>query len=358
MSFYSVRNTSRFVNQNQDVNSAQHVQFLRSGFQQPTADVSISDLQGMDLEYTAEEVINRYIVRSNLSGPSMDVFPSAASIVDALNANQWVRASAQDHKTITIQNGFYLDITIINNDSNDTITLVPSVGVTIGMSGNIVIARNSAVVLRMQVLQTAPTPVIYLTLLSTEPTPAGIITPFAGTSAPAGYLMCDGSAVSREVYSTLFSVIGESYGPGDNLLTFNLPDLRGRVPVGQINASPYFGALAVAGGNTDITLTIAQIPAHLHTGTVDSAGAHVHSITDPGHAHNYYGVQSQGAASGGDNVAENNPRPLETSSTNTTGISVNSAGAHQHTFTSTTTGGSQSHSNVQPYLTINYIIKF
>src|SRR5690606_14383914 len=55
--------------------------------------------------------------------------------------------------------------------------------------------------------------------------PTGTILSFAGTTPPSGFLLCDGTAVSRSVYSNLFSVIGESYGAGDGSTTFNLPDL-------------------------------------------------------------------------------------------------------------------------------------
>lgn len=57
--------------------------------------------------------------------------------------------------------------------------------------------------------------------------PAGAVQVFAMNSAPSGWLSCDGSAISRTTYSTLFSTIGTTYGTGDGSTTFNLPDLRG-----------------------------------------------------------------------------------------------------------------------------------
>jgi hypothetical protein len=57
---------------------------------------------------------------------------------------------------------------------------------------------------------------------------AGTVINYAGNTAPAGYLLCDGSLVSRTVYSELFTAIGTIYGNGDNTTTFALPDLRGR----------------------------------------------------------------------------------------------------------------------------------
>jgi microcystin-dependent protein len=63
--------------------------------------------------------------------------------------------------------------------------------------------------------------------------PAGTVLPYAGSSAPTNYLLCDGSAVSRASYAALFAIVGTTYGSGDGLLTFNVPDLRGRVPAGK-----------------------------------------------------------------------------------------------------------------------------
>ena len=54
------------------------------------------------------------------------------------------------------------------------------------------------------------------------------MTAFAGVSAPSGFLICDGSAISRSTYSSLFSTVGTAYGAGDGTTTFNIPDLRGR----------------------------------------------------------------------------------------------------------------------------------
>lgn len=68
-----------------------------------------------------------------------------------------------------------------------------------------------------------------------DPTPIGSIVSFAGATAPSGYLLCDGSAVSRTSYASLFAVIGTTYGSGDGSTTFNLPDLRGEFVRGLDN---------------------------------------------------------------------------------------------------------------------------
>ncbi len=62
--------------------------------------------------------------------------------------------------------------------------------------------------------------------------PAGLVSPYAGATAPAGWLLCDGSAVSRTTYATLFAVLSTTFGVGDGSTTFNVPDMRETAPVG------------------------------------------------------------------------------------------------------------------------------
>ncbi len=93
----------------------------------------------------------------------------------------------------------------------------------------------------------------------------GEIRMFGGNAAPAGWLMCDGSALSINDYPELFVLIGNTYG-GDGVETFYLPDLRGKLPVGQ-GTGPGLSRRIMGQqfGVTDVTLTVAQTPAHAHT---------------------------------------------------------------------------------------------
>lgn len=174
-----------------------------------------------------------------------------------------------------------------------------------------------------------------------------------------GWMNCDGRILSTEDYPLLFRVLNYSFGGSSN--QFRLPDMRSRVPgaigqgVGLTNR-----ALGSNVGEETHILTIAEMPSHNHgTNASDSnvgnnltgtAGLHTHTINDPGHTHTYLGVQSQGVASGLDNAAENSPRPTETTSSNTTGITINSNGNHQHSIA--TQGGDDPHNNMQPTLFI------
>jgi microcystin-dependent protein len=169
--------------------------------------------------------------------------------------------------------------------------------------------------------------------------PTGVITAFAGSAAPIGYLLCDGSAVSRTTYSTLYTLIGTTYGTGNGSTTFNVPDLRSRtiVGVGQ-GASLTNRTLASTGGIESKTLAISEMPSHNH------------SITDPGHAH------TQTTVNDDFNNSPTNPPGFTTDgggsrtwtniNSNTTGITINNA------------GGGSAFNIMNPFLSLNYIIKY
>lgn len=96
--------------------------------------------------------------------------------------------------------------------------------------------------------------------------PVGVVLPYGGSAAPTGYLLCDGTAVSRTGQAALFAVFGVVYGAGDGVSTFNLPDLRGRIPVGLgTNA-----AVDTLGENDGVAVANRR-PQHRHT-------AHSHTI--------------------------------------------------------------------------------
>jgi microcystin-dependent protein len=96
--------------------------------------------------------------------------------------------------------------------------------------------------------------------------PAGMVVQYGAAAAPTGWLICDGSAVSRTTYATLFAAIGTTYGAGNGSTTFNIPDGRDRSLRGK-GAATSLGSTA---GNDSVTLTIAQID-HQHTiGRIES----------------------------------------------------------------------------------------
>lgn len=174
--------------------------------------------------------------------------------------------------------------------------------------------------------------------------PAGLLLPFAGSSTPVGWLYADGSAVSRTTYARLFTAIGVLYGPGDGSTTFNLPNMSGNIPVGI--GGTIGATLAATGGEATHVLTTAELASHTH-----GDSGHIHGISDPGHNHSF----NTGAGSGGGSTATgtNNSTGSSGTAVNATGVSVNTGNANIQN-----TGSSAGHNNVQPYVAVNYIIKY
>lgn len=204
-----------------------------------------------------------------------------------------------------------------------------------------------------------------ITLTGFNIIPPGCLMMYPSTTAPSGWLSCDGSAVSRTTYSALFAIIGTTYGPGNSSTTFNLPDMRGRTPIGTGTGTGLTGRnLGQTGGAETHTLTTSQMPSHTHSGTTANSGTHTHSIYDPGHTHVYRvrvwaddNNHNDGSmAAGSDNP---NPSNIANPSTNLnyTGISINASGDHAHTVTINSEGSGLPHNNMQPFLVVNYIIK-
>jgi microcystin-dependent protein len=180
-----------------------------------------------------------------------------------------------------------------------------------------------------------------ITIQNTPYLPIGIVLPFAGNdvSPPLGWLYCDGSDVSINEYQSLFDVIQNTYGSASTG-RFKLPDLRGRVIVGT-NPS----TIILDPSNNISVRTIGDISgAETHQLTVAEMPSHNHSITDPGHSHNYKTI-TDNTGSGAIDDAQGSGNDSSTTSS-TTGITINS------------TGGNQPHNNMQPFLVLNYIIKY
>ena len=171
--------------------------------------------------------------------------------------------------------------------------------------------------------------------------PSGALMPYAGTSAPTGFLLCDGSAVSRTTYATLFSAISTTYGSGDSSSTFNLPDLRGRVIAGQDDM----------GGASANRLTN-------QTGGIngdnlgDTGGSETHALTTAqlaSHTHSFSDTDSitVGTLVSGDSVNRGGSGQLFSNNSVTVSISGTTGSA----------GSGSAHNNVQPTIILNYIIK-
>lgn len=156
----------------------------------------------------------------------------------------------------------------------------------------------------------------------------GEIRVFAGHKLPAGWLFCDGSQLPISDYDALFNLIGTTYG-GDGQSTFQLPDLRGRVPVHVGNGV----LIGETGGRETVTLTKEQLPTHSHqmVGSVSPATRNTIEQNIPA---------SMPAAGAGNAYGSIEPfRPLQAGS-----VAPN--------------GGGGPHDNIQPYLCVTFMIAY
>jgi microcystin-dependent protein len=151
----------------------------------------------------------------------------------------------------------------------------------------------------------------------------GEIRIFAGNFPPNGWMFCDGQQLAISENETLFQLIGTTYG-GDGQSTFNLPDLRGRIPVHQ---GPGF-ILAQAAGVEEVTLTTQQIPVHNH--------AFIASTNNATTANAQTNILAQ--------TPSYTPYIVSNPNTALNAVSISPD------------GGSQPHTNFQPYLCVDFII--
>ena len=214
-----------------------------------------------------------------------------------------------------------------------------SVGGTFGVTGTSSLAATS-----FSVSPTAPTPttgdnstkVATTAFVTQNAVLTGSLLMWPTTSAPTGYLNCDGTAVSRTTYASLFAVVSTTFGVGDGTTTFNLPNYTNRMPYGT--------TIGATGGSAD-----AVVVSHTHTATSTS------TVTDPGHNHTPDGggefrCLNNSYPQGGGYTGSGGSSP-PTTSTATTGITVST------TTTNASTGTSGTNANLPPYLGINFIIK-
>ena len=152
----------------------------------------------------------------------------------------------------------------------------------------------------------------------------GEIRMFAGNFAPAGWMFCEGQLLPISENETLFNLIGTTYG-GDGQSTFALPDLRGRIPIHQGNGF----ILAETGGAEEITLTVNQVPAHSHPLLAAAAAG--------------------GSSNPGNNVVAQTDGTIFLYIADPPSVNMNPQ-------TVSATGGSQPHTNFQPYLCVDFII--
>lgn len=166
------------------------------------------------------------------------------------------------------------------------------------------------------------------------------VTIFAGTFAPSGWMFCQGQSLSISEYTTLFSLIGTTFG-GDGQVNFNLPDFRGRAAIhaGQGPSLPSYIPGQI-GGNEQVTLIQQQLPQHTHA-FIAATGKPV--------AYNSTGDQSA--------AVFNAPAVLQSGhSAYATAAAGNVLGTSITPATTPSAGGQDATDIRSPYLAMNYII--
>ncbi|MBI5401475.1 tail fiber protein, partial [Candidatus Wolfebacteria bacterium] len=159
--------------------------------------------------------------------------------------------------------------------------------------------------------------------------PAGTIKMYGGSVAPSGYLFCDGSAISRTTYAALFTILSTIYGAGDGSTTFNVPDLRGRIPVGVgTGVGGGTSGTGLPAGGSALTTVV--------RGTWKGEETHVLTSSEmPSHTHSF----PAGYDSGTSYVVPGGILPITTQNTSAA-------------------GGGAAHNIIQPVMGVNFIIKY
>jgi microcystin-dependent protein len=178
----------------------------------------------------------------------------------------------------------------------------------------------------------------------------GMISQYGGATAPTGWFLCEGQEVSISTYTNLYNALTSTgsvfpYGANTNgsggagSTHFRLPNLKGRIPVGRDSAQTEFDTLGETGGAKSVTLTAAE----------SGLPAHNHGVTDPGHFHITMPLFGNGGATDHGTYYTSNMGNLDYTDTKGTGISINNNAA---------ANASAAHNNLQPYVVINYIIRY
>lgn len=201
--------------------------------------------------------------------------------------------------------------------------------------------------------------------------PVGAVMAFGGSvTPPEGFLFCDGTRYLKADYPELYAVIGEVYG-GNGTTRFDVPDLRDRVIVG-LGVTGDADVLGEKGGKKNHTLTISEIPAHTHIQDAHNHnqnshnhGQSPHNHGQTPHAHTIFGAQIGlggtdrrivQATSSTNNTATELTEALNIANT---ALNVAATATNQTAVaTNQNTGGDGAHNNMQPYLVLNYIIRY
>jgi microcystin-dependent protein len=311
-------------------------------------DVSVVGLRNVQMTSTNDSInlnANRYVRLTattknvNLSAPVgqinlnsyEEILVNSSNNDVNINSNRTnINISSYLDTNVTSEEG---DVNINANDGGMTIVVTNDINMTTGDT-NSVYVHNPVKAKKIYQMSSLEGTVNAYSLL----VPPGCIMPYAGSSAPGGWLMCNGSSYDIVEYQALYLIIGYTYGGSSS--NFYVPDLRGRIPVGTT------AGLTLPANNNVTSKSIGSTGGEeQHQLTIDEMPSHNHDVTDPGHTHSY---TAPGGSDTYDVELANQSCGTQgsTTSSSTTGISIQNR------------GGDQPHNNMQPYLTVCYIIKY
>ena len=266
-----------------------------------------------------------YVIYNNTSGGyaitiggstgSVVTIPNGITAQVYCNGTNFYSSQTGSAGDFTVNGSFYAT-------GNESVTGNMLVGGTLGVTGATTftgIPSGPTASSGTNTTQLATTAFVTTAINAIVTVPTGTINMWPTGTAPSGYLLCDGTAVSRTTYASLFAVVNTTFGVGDGTTTFNLPNYTSRFPYGA--------SIGTTGGSADAVVV-----------------SHTHTITDPGHLHTYDPRGNIGVG-GGSYAPVAYGTSTANTSTSTTGITINTAGV------------SGTNANLPPYLGINFIIK-
>lgn len=241
------------------------------------------------------------LIATGTSGYATGSIDTASTVVNSVTATDAVQPNGLAAAIIGIETILGLGTTLKGNLTD----LVTRLAVGIDANGVLKLSTDAALAGPLSTAKGG-------TGLAYNPVPPGVISAWSTTTAPTGYVLCDGSAYSRTVtYETLFAVIGTTYGTGDGSTTFNVPDMRGRAIIMVDGGANRITSASTNGANAD---TLAGV-----------GGAETHTLT---HAER---PSATAGGAGSPSVTENSD---------------------------TVYRAANPHSNTQPWIAVEYIIKY
>lgn len=210
-------------------------------------------------------------------------------------------------QTITAAKTFNANVAVSNSS---TLTLNATTAVNAILDEDNMVSNSATALATQQSIKAY----VDTSVAGSSSVPTGTIIDFAAAATPSGYLACDGSAVSRATYATLFGIISTTWGVGDGSTTFNVPNFNRRTAVGSggTATATLSNTVGSTGGAESVALSTSEMPPHTHA---QNQGAYTNNrgtTSIPGTSNTAYVDNTNvtsATGSAGNGVAHNNIQP-------------------------------------------------